>query len=250
MQAIDPNTGLPVAQLPPKPEWISPDWQDPNKVLPEVRFDGLPVSEVARYLRDQFRSDFDIVTADGEIPNEQMAISQYQLKLQLKNVKASEIFRAMNWLFESENAPIRWELKMNGTRPTALLRVEPELVPPPKPKPEPKRMVFFVGDLIGNEKSGGMTMDHIVKTISQVWNTAYSEPTKIQFYEPAQLVIVTGTPDQIDFIRQTIEALEQRVEFARPKTAAEQKMENQIKEMRLLQQTLKAGGGGGGSGSN
>jgi type II secretory pathway component GspD/PulD (secretin) len=43
------------------------------------------------------------------------------------------------------------------------------------------------------------------------------QPDVIQFYEPAQLVIVTGTPDQIDFVKQTIFALRQNIEMMRKK---------------------------------
>ena len=41
-------------------------------------------------------------------------------------MKASEIFNAMNLVFETTNAHLRWELMMNGHRPTALLRILPD----------------------------------------------------------------------------------------------------------------------------
>jgi GTP-dependent phosphoenolpyruvate carboxykinase len=70
--------------------------------------------------------------------------------------------------------------------------------------------------LIGDEQSRGMTMQQIVKIISDVWAKAYGvQPAAIQFYEPAQLVIVTGTPDQIDFIEQTLVALRKKAELNR-----------------------------------
>lgn len=223
---IDPSTGLPTA----KPQWISPNWKGPAKVLPRVRLEGLPVSEVARYLLQEFSNDFDVVIPNANIPNYTgnpvKSIGDYPINLWLRNVTASELFRAMNLEFEAENTPVRWELTMNGNRPTAVIRVVPALLPP-APKPPPlERKVIFVGDLLGNEKSGGMTMDQIIHTISQVWSDAYGKPGKIQFYDPAQLLIVTGTPDQIDFVRQTIEALKQKVELARPKSAENKEIEN------------------------
>ncbi len=55
---IDPTTGLPPAPAP----WKDPNWPEPAKVLPNVNFpEGLPLSEVARYLREQFSNDFDVV---------------------------------------------------------------------------------------------------------------------------------------------------------------------------------------------
>jgi hypothetical protein len=165
---VDPVTGLPIT--PPAHPWKDPDWKDPIKVLPEVNFDGLPISEVARYLRDQFSNNFDVMIPTGYVQKNAVATSNqvsgqprsldpnaYTVKLQLRNVNASEIFQAMNWEWENENNPVRWQLMMNGNRPTALLRVVPELLthgPPPPPAPEIKRMVFFVGDLIGEGKLG------------------------------------------------------------------------------------------------
>src|SRR5450759_4491874 len=50
---IDPNTGLP---LPPAaPQWIDENWNDPVLVLTNVSYDGLPLSEVARDLRERFK---------------------------------------------------------------------------------------------------------------------------------------------------------------------------------------------------
>ena len=49
--------------------------------------------------------------------------------MRLKNVTASEVFNAMNIVFETENTPLRWELRMNGNRPAAVLYVLPDLLP-------------------------------------------------------------------------------------------------------------------------
>jgi hypothetical protein len=210
---IDPVTGLPANGSPPfldqngSPTWIQQSWPDPAKVVSLHWPDGLPVSEVARYLQEQFTNTFDII-----MPATVFDPTTVDVKLELKNVTASEIFRAMNMQFELDNTPLRWELTWNDSRPTALLRYLPQILPK---APETKRMVFFVGDLIGDEQSGGMTMREIVQTITDIWGTAYGQPGVIQFYEPAQLVIVTGTIDQIEFIDQTLRALRQKVEMSR-----------------------------------
>ena len=233
--AVDPNTGLPITMLQPAPQWMDPNWKDPDIVLTNVFYDGLPLSEVAHLLREGFKDSFDVL-ANG---NSDFDSSAVIIRLQLKNVTASEVFNAMNLLFENDRAPLRWELKLNGKRPTALLRVlaEPSPknrplaifdpatgLPVPPPVPEPKRMVYFVGDLIGDAKSGGMTMEQIVKTVEEIWDMTYHEPGVVQFHKDAQLLIVSGTPDQIAFVQQTLGALRVKVQLDRERhQAAESK---------------------------
>ena len=131
--------------------------------------------------------------------------------LRLKNVKASEVFNAMNLLFENNRTPLRWELKINGSRRIALLRVLEDPRPPENPVSQmPFRKVYFIGHLIGDEKSGFMSMQQIVKTITDLWKMTGSQGT-IQFHDEAQLVVVTGTTVQIDFVDQTLQALNQKV---------------------------------------
>jgi hypothetical protein len=234
---IDPTTGLPPAPAP----WKDPNWKDPAKVLPNVNFpEGLPVTAVVRYLREQFNNDFDVVipqqynptpTAVGTAAKESIDPSSILVKLQLKNVTASEFFNAMNLEFEIENTPAHWELIMNGRRPTAVFRFVPALLPSypvPPPAPEPKRMVYFVGDLMGTEKSAGMTMDQIVKTVSEVWRMTYGEPGEtIQFHKDAQLLIVQGTIDQTKFVEETLRAMRIKVELEQSRQkAAESRPKN------------------------
>jgi len=177
------------------------------------------------------------------------------IRLQLKNVTASEVFNAMNLVFENDRTPLRWELKINGKRPTALLRVLAEPKNPPlaiidpatglpvsaaTPVLEPKRMVYFVGDLTGDAKSGGMTMEQIVKTVEEIWDMTYHEPGVVQFHKDAQLLIVSGTPDQIAFVQQTLGALRVKVQLDRSR--------HQAAESKPKTDEPKSGvGGGGGS---
>jgi hypothetical protein len=62
----DPTTGLPMP-----PPWKDPAWKDPDKVLPEISFDGLPLDEVAKTLRDLFTNAFDVL-----IPSAWRALSE------------------------------------------------------------------------------------------------------------------------------------------------------------------------------
>lgn len=230
---LDPATGLP---LPPvAPQWIDPNWPDPGTVLTNVSYDGLPLSEVARGLRDRFADHFDILPMPATFGQDWGGTT---IQLQLKNVRASEVFNAMNLVFENDGTPLRWELKVHSSgRPLALLRVLPEAAPTPTPynQAETHRMVYFIGNLVGDEKSGGLTMDQIVKTITDVWPAEFGKPDGvIQFHKDAQLLVANGTPDQLEFIRQTLAALAQKVELARPKSAEAKAIEEQVQMLKNL----------------
>ncbi len=202
---VNPVTGLPVT-----PQWISPDWKDPDIVLTNVSYNGLPLSEVARNLREHFKDYFDILplpTTFGK-PWDQTMIT-----LQLRNVKASEVFNAMNMVFENDRTPLRWELKMNYNRPTVQLRVLLDYLP------ELTRRIYWVGDLLGDKNAGGMTMERLNQTIHNIWDMEFGEGQigqvqgDIEFHGDAQLLIVKGTPAQVDLVEQMLMALRQKVSF-------------------------------------
>ena len=220
--SIDPTTGLPVAGL--APDWKDPDWKDPETTL-SLNYDGVPVAEVARDLRKQFSEAFDIVVPNNRLPASSggsFDASSVPVRIQLKNVTASEIFNAMNLMFETENTPLRWELKMNGNRPTVLLRVRPLMQPPVE---EPKRRIFFVGEMIDDRSTGAFTMEKLVKTISEVYEMSYGKSqdpisSHLQFHKDAQLLIVTGSIDEIQFVSETLLALKQKAVLSRKTEAA------------------------------
>jgi len=231
---IDPATGLPVQQA---PSWKDPNWKDPEKVLPDVSYDGLPLAEVARNLRQQFKDAFDVLIPSSwqnpYNPASTIDPGSFPVKMQLKNVTASEVFNAMNLVFEIENTPVRWELQMNGKRPTAVIRVVQALVPsgPVGYVEPPRRTIYFVGDLVGDEKSGGMSIEKLLKTVEEIYQLSYGTPGGVlRFHKEAQLLIVTGTVDQIDFVQQTLSALRQKNDLkemsqtkaAKPKTKADE----------------------------
>ena len=221
--AIDPTTGLPVT--PPAPQWIDPNWSDPNIVLTNVVYDNIPLSEVARDLRERFKERFkDRFSNDNFdfLPMPKTFGKDWggeTIQLQLKNVRASDIFNAMNLIFENDRTPLRWELKQSVTpahhvNRWVLLRVLPEAAPKDVPQtkpPETHRMVYFVGNLLGDEKSGGMTMAQIANTILKIWPADLGKLAEIiQFHEDAQLLVVNGTREQLEFINQTLVALGQK----------------------------------------
>lgn len=227
---LDPTTGLPIQTGPKWDEanWKATNWQDPDIVLSNVVYDGLPLSQVARSLRDQFKEQFDIILpgpgssvmyVNGQsIPAEQRDWQEEeQVQLHLKNVTASEIFGAMNLLFEDNRTPLRWELKVNGHRQIALLRVLVDPVPQNVAQPVQPTIhhVYFVGDLIRDDTHAGMNMDEIIQTVLDVWKMGNTGGGNIQFHKEAELLVVYGTPDQIAFVDQTLDALRQKVEMMR-----------------------------------
>lgn len=236
--AVDPATGLPIT-APPEP-WMDSQWKDPKKKL-TVSYEGLPVSEVAADLRKQFDDAFDIVlprSAPIQVVGgiEALEVSGLPIQIRLKDVTASEVFNALNLMFEAENTPLRWELKMNGNRPMALLRARPEAVAPVMRTETPQRKIFFVGDLVNGEK-GGMTMEQLVKTISEIYEMSYGGShgpgaDHLRFHKDAQLLVVTGSNNEIEFIAETISALKQKAEHnanASGADAASAKTEPKVK---------------------
>ena len=233
--ALDPNTGQPLPQ--PAPQWIDPDWMDPHTVLTNISYEGIPLSEVAKDLRERFKQDFDILplptTFNKDWGNEIL------IQLQLRDVRASEVFNAMNLVFDNDRTPVRWELKSNPHgRPLVQLRVLPQAESPAtgsSKSTEIRRTVYFVGDLVGDEKSGGMTMDLIIKTITDLWPADFGKAEGvIQFHKEAQLVVVNGTEEEISFVHQTLAALREKAEAARPKSTTElqvQQLNNFIKSL-------------------
>jgi hypothetical protein len=203
---IDPATGLPIPQPLVQPRLLDKSWNEPDIVLTNIVYGDLSLAEVVMDLRERFKDHFDI------LPLSRDQDWGFKVDLRLNRVRASEVFNAMNMVFENDRAPFRWEYGMNGTRPTAMLRVLPEAgansTPPPEPPPAPKRpMVFFVGNLVGDAKEGGMTMNGLTRTLSEVSRMAYGDDVSLSFHDGAQIVVVKGTEEQIAFVGDTLQAL-------------------------------------------
>ncbi len=234
---VDPTTGMPggvdpQTGLPRQVEWIADNWTEPSLIVSNFNCDGLPLSEVARSLREQFTNAFDIIVPESwTAPSgEVISVCDRTVKCQLRNVDAGGLFHGMNLVFDAQNAPFRWQLIMNGSRPMVLLRVIPALLlrathpldpstglpQGMKPPAEPKRpVVFYVGDLIGAEESVAQKMDEIYNTVLDVVKNADIGDLDIKINSGAELVIVKGTTEQIAFVRSTLEAFKQKAEYTR-----------------------------------
>src|SRR5262245_54496644 len=42
--------------------WKESDWKDPGIILPQIGYDGFPISEVIKDLGDRFKNAFDVLT--------------------------------------------------------------------------------------------------------------------------------------------------------------------------------------------
>ena len=196
--------------LAPAPPWKDENWPEPPITLTNVHFDGLTVGQVVLTLREAFKGSFDFLLPTGA--NNGFDPSGVLITLHLNNVTASEVFNAMNFVFENDRTPVRWELIMNGKRPMAMLRVLTSVTPPTAS--QPKSMIFFVGDLIGDKKSGGMSLEQIVDAITWVCKETSIPRPEVKFHKDAQLVVVFGSPEAIGFVEQTLAALRQKVELS------------------------------------
>jgi hypothetical protein len=215
-----PAAGLPVVVQPSGPAW-------PDKIVESVSYNNVPLSEVVKNMQDMFGSGFDVVLpthweGDGDVIMPKNWLDT-PITLQLKHVTAVEIFTAMNLFFQVNETSLTWELTANGSRPVAVLHVT---VPPKAPSDQVEqpllgRQVFFVGDLLGDGNTTGMTMDDVVRTVDEVYMMSFNQPADkvIQASKEGQLIVVTGTGPEIGFVDNTLSVLKLKVELQRAKNA-------------------------------
>jgi hypothetical protein len=192
----------------------------------DYTFDGLPLSEVTISLQEQTKHQFDVLmphgfdryaSPPGGLPAEQEDPNSYLIKLRLKDVSIIEVFQAMNMLFEIEKWPCRWELVMNGHRPVAVLR--PPVVPAdntPEVRAQPVgHMVAYVGNLLllGVPDPGRMNPDDLCETLEKTANQTFpgSSTIKVQFHRGAELVVLSGTDEELRVMNEVLQALKERV---------------------------------------
>lgn len=212
----------------------------------DIDFDNVPLGDAVKHLQQLYRDQFDVLIPNAIPAAEQAPIdpntglpgsveaieaNAIPIRLRLKNVTAPEIFRAMNMLFEMERTPARWDLIMFSSRPVAVLRpvespkpAPPALPPPPPPapgktgygeapqSPPVQRVVLYIGGLTRDSDAGGMTLDSILKTLTATLEESFSPArSKVQCHAAAELLIVTGPPEELAFVTEVLDALKQKV---------------------------------------
>jgi len=210
------------------------------KRMPEANFDGVPLGEITKYLQKAYDYQFDVIVPERQVIDEPVAIDPTTglplpapaprhietgdqiIELHLRNVTATEVFKAMNLLFEEQRNQLQWDLVMNGERSTAVLRVldypeERETPPPPPPR---KQAIFFVGDLIDSDDPNGLTLESLRHLLVEVWiqtpkvDEAFRDETPaINYHQKTELLIMLGTEDEINSVTQTLKALKDRAEW-------------------------------------
>lgn len=219
----------------------SQEWFDSNTgfyelghagpIMSNVAWDVIPLSEVANQLKTFFSNQFDAIippslpfpVAPGNPPAEAMNPGDIDIKLQLRKVTAGEVFNAMNLYFEAQGRPVRWELKMNGHRPTAMIVAyqAPEKAEASAPRAPLERSIIYVGDLLG-VRGARMSMDQLLVNLRNVYQVAMAGalPPRIDGHIETELLIVTGTPEQLNIVRSTIEALKEKLQEDRRRTSS------------------------------
>lgn len=197
-------------------------WPELGQVVNSVDYESLPLEEVANHLLSAFKGEFDVVVP-ATIPTvnpstgtpEPMDVAAIPVRLRLQNVKASEIFNAMNLYFTANGTPLQWELLMNGTRPTAVLRAAAVVLPQPVKAAEPiERSVFFIGDFVDDNRPGKMPWKKLMETLEEINYRTYDKSgPKIAVHPKASLFVVTGEKEQISFIHSLLEALKQKAKL-------------------------------------
>jgi len=155
----------------------------------------------------------------GGPPAEQTDPGDFPIKLRLKNVSIVEVFQAMNMLFEIEKWPCRWELVMNGSRPVAVLRppeIESPSAVPAGDTPEARAQVVghsvaYVGNLLGTPDL--MNPDALCETLEEIAKQTFpgSSTIKVQFHRGAELVVLSGTDEELRVMNEVLRALKEKV---------------------------------------
>jgi hypothetical protein len=84
-------------------------------------------------------------------------------------------------------------------------------------------MVFFVGELVGDPKNGGMNLDEIVQTIREIYKAGTGgDPQHITCHEKAQLLIVHARVEEISFVQSALAALREKARLDAQKQFAKE----------------------------
>ena len=230
------NTAVPPPRAPvPTKLVVPPEWKVKAEI-PDFISDNLPLVEVSRNLQAQCQQQFDVLipkdpvpvapqpSPDGIPPPPELLTNPWgatSIGLRLNNVNVIEVFQAMNMLFEIERKPLRWELVMNGRRPVAVLHelesAPPSAVPAGGTQTPPSnlaisRSVVFVGDLLGGPDSGGMKPDTLCEILKETVGNMFpaSSTPKIQFHRAAELLVLSGTDEELRFMKDVLQALKEK----------------------------------------
>jgi hypothetical protein len=193
----------------------------------EINFSALPVTEVGKTLQENAYNAFDIL-----LPNatDDIQIDNISTTMRLRRVSIIEVFQAMNLQFQlnGDSTPVRWELIMNGDRPTAVLRIIPrksakdalaDAKPSAYAKTGVKTSIIYIGNLMTHEAltTPPAELNKISNEIIDMTRAllAAQNIPMVQFtsYSSGELLVAYYTSnEQLDTVRQVIQALQTKAQ--------------------------------------
>jgi hypothetical protein len=182
---------------------------------PEIIIEGTPLNDVAWNTSRIFKNQFDLV-----LPPAETDLSKMVVQMRLKDVRAIEVFNAMNLYFEVQKLPARWKLTLNGSRPTAILGMEkpqPAATPPPATEKIAPTVFSIVEILSLNSEAGDkQPTDSLADAIAAVLDdlqkpgrakvNAPGGPT-LKMHAQAGILVFSGTWEETELVRSTLAAL-------------------------------------------
>ncbi len=178
---------------------------------------SVPLGQFTRNIGNLYSNQFDIIW-----PSDDRDPDKITLKMRLKDVRAIEIFNAMNFYFEAQLIPAHWKLAVNGNRPTAILTMTKNQPGSTAPvAPERKTTVFGISGPLyasgpGNYKQAAASLTEALEAVlddisdkpRRGSNGEIREgPPVIKIHPEAAILVFTGTPEETELIRSTLGAL-------------------------------------------
>jgi hypothetical protein len=229
--AISANLGRAGAITQPRAEAVQPGpfqnlvtdkaaleaWNKISGKQAEVHPKAVPLAEFTQTAGNAFHNQFDIIW-----PSADRDPSTNTVTMRLKDVRAIEIFNAMNLYFEAQNIPARWRLALNGKRPTAILTTEKSQAPStPSVEPARSHTVFSIADYLYATSPDlyKQSAADLAKTLEAVCGDISSAPQSgpqaglpacapvINVHAEAGILVFTGAWEQTQLVHSTLEAL-------------------------------------------
>jgi len=229
----------------------------------EIAIDSAPLNEVAWNTSRIFKNQFDVI-----LPPADPGLPTVVVQMRLKDVRAIEVFNAMNLYFQAQKIEARWTLTLNGTRPTAILAVLPpaKLPVPATPPAETEKIaptVFSIVEILSPSSAAGdkQPTDSLADAIAAVLDDI-PKPGRAKVNAPggpilkmhaqAGILVFSGTWEETELVRSALAALKDAAQV-RKNTARE--MEQRAKDeaarkaeedarIKALQAPPPKGGGG------
>jgi hypothetical protein len=193
-------------------------WNNISGKQAEVNCDqeGVPLDEFTRNMDNLFSNQFDIISPSGDRdPN------RITMKMRLKDVRAIEIFNAMNLYFEAQDIPAHWRLALNASRPTAILTMKSPIPPRISSALERKHTVFSIGDTlkVSSPANYKQAADKLTEALEAVLDDISDKPRRgpngeirdgapvIKIHAEAGILVFTGTTEETEVVHSTLEAM-------------------------------------------